>query len=157
MIQKGGGHVVTMSSLSGLYGSAGYTGYGSTKHAVRGLINSLRKECIREGADIQFTTAFPFFVATAMENIAQPKMRFVLIFVVIYIYIKVSLIFRFTTMMTPLPPSYVAKKIIAAQRQGIYDIILPKSIRYGLFLVDLLPESAQSAIFDFFYTGKKEI
>lgn len=63
---------MAMSSMSGLTGVEGMAGYASTKHAIRGLINSLRKEC----GNVQFTTAYPFFVATAMQTQIDPQIRY---------------------------------------------------------------------------------
>ncbi len=44
MIERGRGHVVTVSSTAGLIGVFGYTAYGPAKYAVRGLAETLRSE-----------------------------------------------------------------------------------------------------------------
>ena len=44
MIERGRGHVVTISSTAGLIGVFGYSAYGPAKFAVRGLTETLRAE-----------------------------------------------------------------------------------------------------------------
>lgn len=49
MVERGSGHVVLVSSTAGLLGVPGYTGYGATKYAIRGLADSLRWPGTPEG------------------------------------------------------------------------------------------------------------
>jgi 3-dehydrosphinganine reductase len=44
MKQKGGGHIVNLSSMAGLVGMFGYTLYGTTKYALVGFSECLRSE-----------------------------------------------------------------------------------------------------------------
>ena len=44
MMAQGKGHIVTVSSVAGLIGVFGYTAYGASKFAVRGLSEALRSE-----------------------------------------------------------------------------------------------------------------
>jgi 3-dehydrosphinganine reductase len=44
MIAQRGGHIVTVSSVAGFMGVFGYTAYGASKFAVRGLSEALRSE-----------------------------------------------------------------------------------------------------------------
>lgn len=57
MIERGRGHVVTISSTAGLIGVFGYTAYGPAKYAVRGLAETLRSELAPHG--IVVACAYP--------------------------------------------------------------------------------------------------
>jgi 3-dehydrosphinganine reductase len=57
MIERGRGHVVTISSTAGLIGVFGYTAYGPAKFAVRGLTETLRAELAPHG--IVVACAYP--------------------------------------------------------------------------------------------------
>ena len=57
MIERGRGHVVTVSSTAGLIGVFGYTAYGPAKYAVRGLTETLRSELAPHG--IVVACAYP--------------------------------------------------------------------------------------------------
>jgi 3-dehydrosphinganine reductase len=49
MIERGHGHVVTISSTAGLIGVFGYSAYAPAKYAVRGLAETLRSELAPHG------------------------------------------------------------------------------------------------------------
>jgi 3-dehydrosphinganine reductase len=49
MIERGRGHLVTISSTAGLIGVFGYSAYGPAKFAVRGLAETLRAELAPHG------------------------------------------------------------------------------------------------------------
>ena len=57
MIERGRGHLVTVSSTAGLVGVFGYTAYGPAKFAVRGLAETLRPELVPHG--IVVACAYP--------------------------------------------------------------------------------------------------
>jgi 3-dehydrosphinganine reductase len=57
MVERGRGHVVTISSTAGLVGVFGYTAYGPAKFAVRGLAETLRAELAPHG--IVVACAYP--------------------------------------------------------------------------------------------------
>jgi 3-dehydrosphinganine reductase len=57
MIERGRGHVVTISSTAGLIGVFGYTAYAPAKYAVRGLAETLRSELAPHG--IVVACAYP--------------------------------------------------------------------------------------------------
>ena len=57
MIQRGSGTIVNISSLVGFIGIFGYSGYGASKYAVRGLSDVLRSEMKPLG--IQVAIVFP--------------------------------------------------------------------------------------------------
>lgn len=62
MKQKGKGHIVNIASTAGLEGMAQVSAYASTKWAVRGLSESLWRECRDEG--IKVTCVYPGAVKT---------------------------------------------------------------------------------------------
>ncbi|HEX4530672.1 MAG TPA: SDR family oxidoreductase [Acidimicrobiia bacterium] len=57
MIDRGRGHLVTISSTAGLIGVFGYSAYGPAKYAVRGLAETLRPELAPHG--IVVACAYP--------------------------------------------------------------------------------------------------
>ncbi|MGD0174958.1 MAG: SDR family oxidoreductase [Anaerolineales bacterium] len=57
MIRRGKGHLVNISSLVGLLATFGYSAYGASKWAVRGLSDTLRYELRQYG--IRVSIAFP--------------------------------------------------------------------------------------------------
>ena len=56
------GHVITVSSIAGLYGAPGYSGYCSSKHAVTGFKRSLRLELFKD--KIKVSVVFPARINT---------------------------------------------------------------------------------------------
>lgn len=73
-MKKNGGHIINVSSMSGLVGSYGYTAYSSSKHAVVGFSESLRAELKRY--DINVAVLCPVQVDTPMleaTNKYKPK------------------------------------------------------------------------------------
>jgi 3-dehydrosphinganine reductase len=57
MIERGRGHLVTISSTAGLVGVYGYSAYAPTKFAVRGLTETLRAELAPHGVVV--SCAYP--------------------------------------------------------------------------------------------------
>jgi 3-dehydrosphinganine reductase len=56
-IARGSGHIVNISSMAGVIGVFGYTAYGASKYAIRGLTDTLRAEMKPLG--IKFSIVFP--------------------------------------------------------------------------------------------------
>ncbi len=52
MIRRGSGHIVNISSLAGMFGVYGYSAYGPTKFAIRGLSDTLRYELKEHGIGV---------------------------------------------------------------------------------------------------------
>lgn len=63
MAERGGGHVVFVSSLSGKVASAGGSVYAATKFGLRGFATALRDEL--RGTGVGVTTVFPGFISGA--------------------------------------------------------------------------------------------
>ena len=70
MIEQGGGSIVAISSAAGLLGVFGYSAYGPTKYAVRGLCEVLRTELKPHG--IHVGCAYPTDVDTPQFAGEQP-------------------------------------------------------------------------------------
>ncbi len=73
MVERDRGHVVVTSSTAGLLGVVGYTGYGPTKWAIRGLAETLRYEVTPRG--VRVAVLYPPDTDTpgfAIENTRKP-------------------------------------------------------------------------------------
>jgi NAD(P)-dependent dehydrogenase (short-subunit alcohol dehydrogenase family) len=75
MVQRGGGSVINISSISGVSGAPMRAAYAATKGAVDGLTRSLAMEYGPAG--VRFNSVAPGVVETAMwtENLAKPGVR----------------------------------------------------------------------------------
>lgn len=62
MLERGSGHFVVVTSLTGIFGTPYRSGYAASKHALHGFFDSLRAELEDQG--IQVTIAAPGFVKT---------------------------------------------------------------------------------------------
>jgi 3-dehydrosphinganine reductase len=74
MIERGGGHLVLVSSAAGLIGVVGYSAYGAAKFAVRGLAEAIRPELKPDG--ITVTCVYPPDTDTpglAAEDATKPE------------------------------------------------------------------------------------
>lgn len=64
-LESGGGHVVTVSSVSDREPSAGYAGYDATKFGIRGFTEALRREA---GEGLRVTLVSPGLVDTDLPD-----------------------------------------------------------------------------------------
>jgi dehydrogenase/reductase SDR family protein 7B len=62
MISKGGGHIVSISSLVGKFGTPYRSAYSASKHALHGYFDSLRSEVYKQ--NISITLVCPGFIKT---------------------------------------------------------------------------------------------
>ncbi|XP_041982180.1 epidermal retinol dehydrogenase 2 [Aricia agestis] len=116
MISSGKGHIVTVSSVTGLLGTYRCTDYSATKFATVGFHESLFTELRAHGHDyIHATLVCPSYINTGMFTGVTP---------------------RLTAM---LEPDYVADSIIESARKNEVVCVLPGSIRLFLPLKTLLP------------------
>ena len=67
----GGGHVVNISSIFGLFAQPGMSAYNATKFAVRGLTESLRQELDMEGGNVSATCVHPGGIKTNIARTAR--------------------------------------------------------------------------------------
>lgn len=70
MIERGSGHIVNVSSLAGLFGVYGYSAYGPSKFAIRGLSDVMRYELKEHG--IRVSVVFPPDTQTPQLEYEQP-------------------------------------------------------------------------------------
>ncbi len=70
MRRGGGGSIINIASLTGLYGNAGQMGYAATKGAVIALTKSAAKELAAQ--NIRVNAVAPGLTATAMMDQADP-------------------------------------------------------------------------------------
>ena len=63
MVQRGSGHIVFMSSLSGKTATAGSSLYNATKFGLRGFAGAMRAEL--QGSGVGVSTIFPGFIRDA--------------------------------------------------------------------------------------------
>ncbi|WP_305982708.1 SDR family oxidoreductase [Roseivirga thermotolerans] len=62
MLERGSGHFVVVTSLTGIFGTPYRSGYAASKHALHGFYDSMRAEL--EDSGIKVTIAAPGFVKT---------------------------------------------------------------------------------------------
>lgn len=106
MMERNRGHIVTVSSVTGLIGTYGCTDYSATKYACVGLHESLFTELKTHGYDgINLTLICPYYVNTSLFAGVQP---------------------RFFPM---LEPQYVADRIVQAVRKQEIWCVIPGHVR----------------------------
>ena len=66
MIERGSGHIVVISSLTGKFGTPLRSGYAASKHALHGYTDALRAEVADNG--VKVTTICPGFVRTEISR-----------------------------------------------------------------------------------------
>lgn len=108
MIKTGSGHIVAISSIAGLIGTANCVDYCASKFAIVGIMESLDKEvhADEKNSQIHLTTICPLIMNTGMFQF--PKTRF-------------SSIFPICT------ANYSAKQVIKAIRCNDSLITIPRS------------------------------
>ncbi len=68
LIASGDGHVITISSIFGLFAVPGQAAYNSAKFAVRGFTEALRQEMILANHPVKVTTVHPGGIKTAIAR-----------------------------------------------------------------------------------------
>ncbi|XP_022701741.1 estradiol 17-beta-dehydrogenase 11-like [Varroa jacobsoni] len=124
MKERGEGHIVAMSSIAGVLGTAYLTDYCASKFAVRGLMTALEEELYVQGYSekIHLTTVCPVAINTGMFQ---------------------SLLTRFAWAVPILEPDNVVDKVIEAFLTNRKEIVLPSYVGYVNKLVNcLLPDRA---------------
>lgn len=64
MMAKGKGSIISISSISGLYGNVGQANYAATKAGLIGMTKTWTKELSRKGANIRANAIAPGFIKT---------------------------------------------------------------------------------------------
>ncbi len=131
MIQRGSGTVVNISSLAGFLGIFGYSGYGASKFAVRGLSDVLRAEMKPLG--IQVSCVFPPDTHTPQlefDNQNKP--------------IETKILAKNNSVLTS---DQVASEILKGIRKGRY-VILPGFEGKVMYFLNQLPGNLAYPIMD---------
>ena len=122
MLSRKSGALVHVASSSGLLGMPLLSDYAASKFAEVGFTESHRRELKKSGyQDISVTVVCPYYINTGMFKGSKP------------------LLFN-----PFLEPGHVAKKIVAAVKQGKPLVLLPPVNMYSTMLLKLLP----AGIFD---------
>jgi uncharacterized protein len=121
MVERGAGHVVLMSSLSGRVASVGSSLYSATKFGLRGFAAGMREDV--HGSGVGVTVVYPGFVSGAGmfadAGVRLPKG------------------------VGTRSPEQVAAAVVAGIERGKAEIdVAPLSLRAGTFLSGLAPTTA---------------
>lgn len=122
MIERGSGTIVNISSVAGFIGTFGYSGYGASKYAVRGLSDVLRAELKPLG--IQVSCVFPPDTQTPQLDFDNQKKPF-----------ETKFLAKNNTVLTS---EQVATAILKGIRKGRYVIIPGFDGKLIYFLIHLL-------------------
>ena len=68
MLKTGNGHVATVTSLTGIFGTPWRSGYAASKHALHGFFDSMRAELEDQG--IKVTLLALGFIRTNLSRVA---------------------------------------------------------------------------------------
>eukprot|EP00794_Sanderia_malayensis_P015349 gene15349-16925_t len=136
MIKKNHGHIVAVASILGTDGLGMLTDYCSTKFAVIGFMQSLRREMTLLGRNnIHCTTVNPFVINAELFQ-------------------GVSLRFPGMPLLCVLEPDYVADKIIDAVETNQIVLHLPRVCYFTPIISSILPVKACDKLLAF--TGSQE-
>ncbi|MEW6702744.1 MAG: SDR family NAD(P)-dependent oxidoreductase [Bacteroidota bacterium] len=124
MYKKNSGHIVNISSASGLLGVAGLSVYAATKWAVWGLTESMRFESWNNGKKgVRWSSVHPSYLAKGLFEGA--KLGF------------------WGNLIVPLVKSHnvIAQAIVyGALKKRKYIVRRPRSLRLAIFLRGILPD-----------------
>lgn len=141
MLQRGGGTIVNVASITGIMGFARMGGYCATKFAVIGFTEALRDEVLGRGVRVALvcpgTTDTEFFVTAERDKMPGAS-----------------------RLMPAVSPDQVARRVCDAAEDGRYRRILPLMARIFMRLKELSPRTAHvlmrrvSALFERSKTGR---
>ncbi len=117
MLKNDSGHIVTISSASGLIGVSGLADYSATKFAAFGFNESLRMELGKLKSSVRTTIVCPFYINTGL--FAGVKTRFPLLLPI-------------------LEPDRVVRKIVRAILKGRQAVITPPIV-YTIPVLRMFP------------------
>lgn len=134
MLSRGTGHIVAISSIAGVLGTANLTDYCASKFAIIGLMKSLEMELHENGqnAGIHLTTVLPLAMTTGMFH--APRTRFESVFPVV-------------------DATSVAQKAVHAILTNETQVFVPKVSEYFYRMGHLMPTRVSDALQAFFQYG----
>ncbi|KAE9333593.1 hypothetical protein PF008_g14368 [Phytophthora fragariae] len=117
MAKRNKGHIVSVASAAGIFGSPGMVDYGASKSAAIGLMLSLRQELHAMGLfGVHTTVVCPGFITTGMfEGVKPPP---------------------FTRWLTP---EFVADQIVQAVRRNQWRVLVPSILSVMEFVATTMP------------------
>lgn len=119
MIQRNHGHIVSIASAAGLFGSVGMTDYSASKFAAVGFNESLGMELDLLGKDGVFTTTVcPFYINTGMFDGVQTK---------------------YDMLMSILEPEFVVNRIMDAILSNQEIIMIPRMVYLLNYMKGVIP------------------
>jgi len=122
MIQRNQGHIVTIASLAGYFGSCGQVDYCASKFAAVGFDDGLRLELASLGkTGVKTTVVCPFYISTGMFEGARTK---------------------FPALMPFLEPGYVVNRIMDGVLCNQELVITPRDMNLFIILKALFPVKA---------------
>ncbi len=123
MLARGRGHVVNIASQAGKYGLPGGATYCASKAAVLHLSRSVRKEIRKSGVDISVVS--PVAVNTELGlGLGEPR---------IPLFRKVQ-------------PNEVAEAIVNTLREPMFDVHVPKAMKFNERVLGFLPIDTQDTL-----------
>ncbi|XP_033099452.1 epidermal retinol dehydrogenase 2-like [Anneissia japonica] len=132
MIERNHGHIVTIASSAGLFGTKGLIDYCASKFAAVGLDESLRYELMFMGNEgVHTTVVCPFFINTGMFDGVKT---------------------RFPSLLPIIEPEVAVAKIMSGILTNEKEVYAPGIIRVLVKLRDILPDRAKCRVFQFFGT-----
>lgn len=128
MIERRRGHIVGMSSMSGIHPTAQSILYTATKFGIQGLQAALHEELRQEGLGdcIHCTTAFPYFVSTRQDIMDSVSLRF-----------------------PPVTPAQTANATIDAMLRDEHVVMVPSFLFYLTQIMRILPIRLQQLVRDY--------
>uniref|UniRef100_A0A7E4ZXI5 Estradiol 17-beta-dehydrogenase 11 n=1 Tax=Panagrellus redivivus TaxID=6233 RepID=A0A7E4ZXI5_PANRE len=128
MLTRNSGHVVTVASMAGKFGTAGLVDYCASKFGAIGFNDSLRAEMVGLKKNIHVTTICPYYINTGMFDGVSTQCPNVL---------------------PIMEPSFVVSRTIEAILTNQQELYLPRFCYFIHSLVGFLPYRATQAIATF--------
>lgn len=127
MIKQRRGHIVGISSMSGIHPTPQLIQYTAAKFGIQGLLQALQEEMRQEGiSGIHCTTVHPYFVSTRQDVMDAVNLRY-----------------------PPLTPERTADETINSMLRNESVSTVPGYLIYLVKLMQLLPVKSQQIIRDY--------
>lgn len=131
MLEINHGHIVTVASLAGIFGTPNLVGYCVSKFGAVGFHESMRVELLSQGkSGVKTTCVCPFFVDTPLLS-------------------NTKITQRFPSLFPLLKPDFVAKELVNGMLRDEGYVILPKTMTLTMMLQCCLPQKAMNLVGDF--------